>query len=173
MQHVQNIVQADRCIARKKDSSILKYSRCEQKLFYVWDRITLINNLLHTLRWTGRLRLVLNTLLLLLYCMLMLRVVLMCRRLLLLLLPDVLLVGQVLVVILGRGTVLIKRFLIKRGLPVDRQLCHDEIISGTFCVMAHVVIRHYILRLRMLLAGLVPRKERVRGRRKEKEDDEG
>lgn len=91
-----------------------------------------------------------------------------------LLLPDVLLVGLLLVVILGQGVVLMKRFLVKRWLPVDRQLGHDKLIPGTFCVMAHVVIWHHILRLRVLLAGLVPRKNRVHERRgKEEEEEEG
>lgn len=85
----------------------------------------------------------------------------------LLLLPDIRLVGQIMVVILGRGViVLVKRFRVNSWFPVDRQLGHDEFISGTFCVMAHVVIRHHILRLGVLLAGLVPRKERVHERKR-------
>ncbi len=118
----------------------------------------MINILFHTLRWSSRLRLVLNTCYLLLYCRLMLRVVKVRRRLLLL--PDVLLVGQLLVVVWGGGVALVKKLLVYRWLPVDRQLSHDKLIPGTFCVMAHVVIRHHSLCLRVLLAGLVPRKER-------------
>lgn len=90
--------------------------------------------------------------LLLLYCMLMLRVVQLCRMLLLLLLllPNIRLVGGLLTVVWGRGVVLIRR------LPVDGQIGHDELISGTFCA----VIRRHVVRLRVLLAGLVPGEER-------------
>lgn len=100
------------------------------------------------MRWSSRLRLVL----LLLYCMLMLRVVQLCRMLLLLLLllPNIRLVGGLLTVVWGRGVVLIRR------LPVDGQISHDELISGTFCA----VIRRHVVRLRVLLAGLVPGEER-------------
>lgn len=113
----------------------------------------MINNLFYTLRQSSRLRLVLNTRFLLLYCRLMLRVVKGCRMLLL---PDGLLVGQLLVVVWCCEVVLIKRLLVRRWLPVDRQLGHDVLISGTVCVMSHVVIWHHILCLRVLLAGLVP-----------------
>lgn len=138
---------------------------------------TRINHLFPTLGGGSRLRLVLNTRLQLLYCMLVLRVVQVCRMLLLLmlllllLLPGVRLVAQVLVVILGRGViVLVKRFLVDGRFPVDRQLGHYEVISGPFCVVAHVVIRHHMLRLGVLLAGLVPRKQRVHNRRRDEEE---
>ena len=89
--------------------------------------------------------------------------------LLLLLLPEVGLVGQLMVLILGRGVVvLVERFLVNRRIPVDGQLRHDGLISGTLCVEAHVVIGHHILSLRVLLTGLVPGRERrrERGRRR-------
>ncbi len=148
--------QANRCT---KSGRYLYAVDMNKNLFWGW--ITVINNLVRTLRWTSRLRLVLHTRLLLLYRMLMLRVVQVCRMLLLLLLlPDVLLVGWLLIVICSRGVVLIKRLLVNRRLPVDRQLSHDGLIPGAFWVVARVVIWHHILRLRVLLAGLVPRKER-------------
>lgn len=143
-------------------------------MFGVQGRITLIKNFHRTLRSTRRLRLVLNIRLLLLYCMLMLGVVQVCRMLLLsvVLLVGWLLVNLVLVVVWGLGVVLIKRFWVMRLLPVHRQLSHDRLVSGTFCVMAHVVIWHPILRLGVLLAGLVPRGEEKRKKMKVKEKRE-
>lgn len=97
----------------------------------------------------------LNVWLLLLLCyMLLLRMVQLCKMLLLLLL---LWIDLLLVVILKRGiTVLIHRFLMRSWLTVDRQLSHDELIPGAFCVIAHVLIGHPMLCFRVLLAGLVP-----------------
>lgn len=51
--------------------------------------------------------------------------------LLLLLVPDILVVGQLMIVIRGYRVVLVKRFLIRRRVPVDRKFSHDRLISGT------------------------------------------
>lgn len=119
--------------------------------------LSLFDNV-HTWRWSSRLSVLLKAQLWLLYCVLMLWLIQDHRTRLLL--PDVLLVCCIVVIVWGWRVVLVVRVLIRRWLPVDRQLRHNRLISGTFCVMAHVVIWHHILGLWVLLTGLVPRKYR-------------
>lgn len=63
-----------------------------------------------------------------------------------LLLPDIMLVGRLLVLVWGRVVVLIRRLL------VDGEISHDELVSGTLCDL----IGHHIVHLGLLLAGLIP-----------------
>lgn len=51
------------------------------------------------------------------------------------------------------------QLLVDRGVLVDRQLCHDPVLSGSLHVMTHmtrVMVLHNMLSLGVLLGGLVP-----------------
>ena len=76
----------------------------------------------------------------------------------LLALPEVVVIVELgLVGALGIVALVRQELLVRRGeFPEDRELGHDGLLPGSFCVLAHAMILHQVLGLWVLLARLVP-----------------